>query len=265
VKSITWDEAVLAHHRSSIREKATREAFDELVAAAIATPAYFAEPVRYGRDKYVFTYVNPLSAEQPFSFIANKNAGLVFYVRPRGRLLVRGGLDALKRQFQGVWENPSGEWRIRLSTKGEADKLNVLLFGSSNTLELAENAPSSISQDPEFPNELDPTRQYVEGARRQVWVNAFERDPRGREACLRHYGFDCAVCAFNFEDRYGELGRDFIHVHHLKSMARTDGRYELDPINDLRPVCPNCHAMLHRGEEVLSIEELRGILKEGRT
>ncbi|MEW5967974.1 MAG: HNH endonuclease [Pseudomonadota bacterium] len=47
-----------------------------------------------------------------------------------------------------------------------------------------------------------------------------------------------------------------MHVHHLKPLALTDGAYELDPIADLRPVCPNCHAMLHRGENVLSIEEL---------
>jgi predicted HNH restriction endonuclease len=114
-----------------------------------------------------------------------------------------------------------------------------------------------------FPNELDPGVTYTEGARRQVLVNAFERDPKARKACLDHHGFDCAVCGFNFEGRYGDRGKDFIHVHHLKPMALTDGEYELDPVTDLRPVCPNCHAMLHRGESVLSIEELQQMQKEG--
>jgi 5-methylcytosine-specific restriction protein A len=73
---------------------------------------------------------------------------------------------------------------------------------------------------------------------------------------LKHHGFNCVVCGFNFQSRYGEIGKEFIHVHHLKPLALTDGAYELDPVADLRPVCPNCHAMLHRDETMLSIEEL---------
>lgn len=107
-----------------------------------------------------------------------------------------------------------------------------------------------------FPDELEPGKKYVEGAKKQVRVNAYERDPKARKACLKHHGFNCVVCGFNFQSRYGEIGKDFIHVHHLKPLALTDGAYELDPVIDLRPVCPNCHAMLHRGESVLSIEEL---------
>lgn len=107
-----------------------------------------------------------------------------------------------------------------------------------------------------FPDELEPGKKYVEGAKKQVRVNAYERDPKARKACLKHHGFNCVVCGFNFQSRYGEIGKNFIHVHHLKPLALTDSAYELDPIADLRPVCPNCHAMLHRGESVLSIEEL---------
>ncbi len=112
-----------------------------------------------------------------------------------------------------------------------------------------------------FPDELEPGQKYVEGARKQVRVNAYERDPRARQACLKKHGFNCAVCGLNFEARYGALGRGFIHVHHLKPLALVDGEYELDPVADLRPVCPNCHAMLHRREQTLSIEELRAVLE----
>ncbi|MBK7495215.1 MAG: HNH endonuclease [Candidatus Omnitrophica bacterium] len=80
-------------------------------------------------------------------------------------------------------------------------------------------------------------------------------------ACSRVHGLDCTVCGLNFEARYGELGKGFIHVHHLKPLALTDGEYELNPVADLRPVCPNCHAMLHRPEQTLSIEELRATLE----
>lgn len=113
-----------------------------------------------------------------------------------------------------------------------------------------------------YPDELEPGRRYVEGAKKQIRVNAYERDPKARKACLKHHGYDCTVCRFNFQSRYGELGKDFIHVHHLKPVALTDGEYEIDPVADLRPVCPNCHAMLHRGDSVLSIEELKAKLTE---
>jgi HNH endonuclease len=128
---------------------------------------------------------------------------------------------------------------------------------------LTNSQRSDSSLQMAFPNELEPGQKYVEGARKQVWVNAYERDAKGREACLGRYGLSCAVCDFNFEVRYGELGKGFIHVHHLKPLALTDGEYELNPITDLRPVCPNCHAMLHRGEVLLTIDELREILNVG--
>jgi hypothetical protein len=82
--------------------------------------------------------------------------------------------------------------------------------------------PDKIAAELSFPNELDPGLRYVEGARKQVWVNAFERDSRARQACVVHYGYDCAVCGVNFADRYGSIGQEFIHVHHLKPMALTD-------------------------------------------
>lgn len=112
-----------------------------------------------------------------------------------------------------------------------------------------------------FPDELELGHRYVEGARKQVRVNAYERDPRARKACLKKYGFDCTVCGFNFEKEYGDLGKEFIHVHHLKPLALLDREYHLDPVVDLRPVCPNCHAMLHTSNPPLEIEELKKLIQ----
>lgn len=127
-----------------------------------------------------------------------------------------------------------------------------------------EVAVVASSRERLFPDELDPGTTYVEGAKKQVRVNAFERNKKARMVCVAHYGYSCSVCGFDFESRYGDIGKEFIHVHHLKALALTDGQYELDPIADLRPICPNCHAMLHRGEVWLSIEALRERLKLAR-
>jgi len=116
-----------------------------------------------------------------------------------------------------------------------------------------------------YPDELEPGQKYSEGARKQVRVNAYERNPQARAACLKHHGYRCVVCGLLFEERYGKIGRNFIHVHHLGPLALCDGAYQLDPVQDLRPVCPNCHAMLHHQKRVLSITGLRTIMEQLRT
>ena len=101
---------------------------------------------------------------------------------------------------------------------------------------------------------------YLEGRRVAVLMNRFERDRSAREACIKHYGSCCSVCGMSFGARYGEAMRDYIHVHHLKPLSQIGVNYQVDPINDLRPMCPNCHAVVHRRESQLSIEQARALL-----
>jgi 5-methylcytosine-specific restriction protein A len=112
-----------------------------------------------------------------------------------------------------------------------------------------------------LPEEIAVPSHYYEGATRQIFVNAYERNPRARKACIDHFGHTCSVCGFDFESFYGEIGTNFIHVHHLVPVSEIGSEYSINPIRDLRPVCPNCHAMLHRNSSVLSIEELQAILR----
>jgi hypothetical protein len=111
-----------------------------------------------------------------------------------------------------------------------------------------------------YPDELlDQT--HPEGAKRQVIVNAYERCAEARDKCIAYYHAVCQVCWLNFIDKYGEIGRDFIHVHHLKPLSEVGGAYRVHPIEDLQPVCPNCHAMLHRTNPPMKIKDLREIVK----
>jgi len=111
-----------------------------------------------------------------------------------------------------------------------------------------------------YPDEVEETI-LLEGAKKQIVVNAYERNPKAREKCINKYGFSCFICGFNFQKNYGEIGKEFIHVHHLKPLSEIQEEYEVNPIEDLRPVCPNCHAMLHRKVPAYSIEEIQNILK----
>jgi 5-methylcytosine-specific restriction protein A len=107
--------------------------------------------------------------------------------------------------------------------------------------------------------------EYPEGAIRRISVNRHERDRRARAACLAHYGTTCAACGVDFEKRYGKLGRGFIHVHHLTELSSVGSDYQVDPINDMRPICPNCHTMVHRVRPPLSIQQLRKRLRSSST
>ena len=75
---------------------------------------------------------------------------------------------------------------------------------------------------------------FKEGAVKQVLVNAYERKPQARLACIKEYGYNCVVCRFNFREHYGKLGDNFVHVHHLRPLALAQEEYELDPVQDLR-------------------------------
>ncbi|MBN9428862.1 MAG: HNH endonuclease [Burkholderiales bacterium] len=103
----------------------------------------------------------------------------------------------------------------------------------------------------------------MEGALRRVVSSQHERNSTARLKCIQHYGANCFICGFSFEAAYGEIGRGFIHVHHLVPVSSIGKTYQINPINDLRPVCPNCHAMLHSKDPPLAVEELRSLVSRG--
>lgn len=123
--------------------------------------------------------------------------------------------------------------------------------------------PAQIADEPE-PAEEVPSRVFMEGAVTTITVNAYERSGKAREACINYWGYVCRVCQFDFEAMYGDQGKEYCHVHHIKPLSETGQNYEVDPINDLVPVCPNCHAMIHRGSDTLSLEGLRQIIAAQR-
>ncbi|MBK8806257.1 MAG: HNH endonuclease [Bacteroidales bacterium] len=70
----------------------------------------------------------------------------------------------------------------------------------------------------------------------------------------------CVVCGFDFEKVYGEIGKGFIHVHHLIPVSQIGKSYQINPISDLRPICPNCHAMIHLKNSPREIDEMRELI-----
>ncbi|MET3921399.1 HNH endonuclease [Arthrobacter sp. UYEF20] len=115
------------------------------------------------------------------------------------------------------------------------------------------------------PQGADPTQPvpgtYPEAAVTRVDANRYERSAEARRACMAHHGTSCAACGFSFEVAYGEIGKDFNHVHHLVPASQLGSGYQLDPVTDLVPLCANCHAMAHLGVGTpRTVAELRRII-----
>lgn len=96
-----------------------------------------------------------------------------------------------------------------------------------------------------LPVELDSAEVFSEGEVRQRIVKAYERSPVARARCIEAHGYRCAVCELDFGLAYGKVAEGFIHIHHINPLASIGTQYEINPVEDLRPVCPNCHAVIH--------------------
>ena len=142
-----------------------------------------------------------------------------------------------------------------------------LIQGVANSSEISgalEISGSVIPHAALLSEEVTVSGRVFEGAVCRVVINAYERNPVARARCIAHYGPSCAVCGFKFGAIYGPLADGFIHVHHVKPLSEIGEEYEVDPVADLRPVCPNCHAVIHLGGACRSIEEVRQHLRFGK-
>ena len=94
---------------------------------------------------------------------------------------------------------------------------------------------------------ISPIKEEVleEGAVKQVTSTRYERNRKARDLCLAYHGKACCRCGVDFERDYGAAYADIIEVHHILPLSEIGERYIVDPIRDLIPVCPNCHAMIH--------------------
>ena len=202
-----------------------------------------------------------------------------------------GSAGRTGHDYNNRWDGPDFRWfhktksRLDWPTVGQllAEGNVIHLFwrtsnsqpfeyaGLASAIEVLDTSPVEIlwalKDDPragdifQGADEIGPG-EYYEGAIYNVNVNRYERDRSARQACIDHYGIQCVTCGFNFEERYGSIGANYIHVHHLVPLSTIRVGYQIDPIKDLRPICPNCHAMLHSRRPPFSIDEILELLNE---
>lgn len=103
---------------------------------------------------------------------------------------------------------------------------------------------------------------FKEGSPKDFYGKRYERNAENRLLAIQKHGLNCFVCGFNFEDVYGEHGKDFIEVHHIKPLSSFKKETLINPEKDMIPLCANCHRMIHRKrDKVLQVEELKKMIK----
>ena len=155
------------------------------------------------------------------------------------------------------------DYLIRAWLVGGSDELRnyyLQMLTSDEDKKILEEYFDSVMEF-NLPEEITTPQVFYEGAKQTIVVNKYERNEKARRKCIDYHGAKCCVCCFSFERVYGSVGRDFIHVHHLVKLSQIGGEYEVDPVKDLCPVCPNCHAIIHRKEPHYSIEEVKEMMR----
>lgn len=131
-----------------------------------------------------------------------------------------------------------------------ANKIGVDL----STIQISEKENGNSNNDIEH--------QMFEGRLMEDKVLRRVRNRAARQKCLENSNFTCSVCGFNFYKVYGEIGKDFIEVHHTKPLSSYNEEHEVLQ-SELVALCSNCHSMVHRRRPMpYSIDEIKRILEE---
>ena len=140
------------------------------------------------------------------------------------------------------------------------DQPSVFKFAVGKYLALAESSMETESNthglfDTSFTSDEE-GRQII------VLQTRYERSRKNRAKALEIHGTICLACGFDFNEIYGVgYARDYIEVHHTKSITKQEG-VTIDPLTDLIPLCSNCHSMAHRRRgEILSLNKLKSIIR----
>jgi hypothetical protein len=146
-------------------------------------------------------------------------------------IILNGGFDVIQNASDIVISYESQMYDLR-----KEDNINALLGELARVAEMF-----VMTCFPYTANELG----EEEGNKTEILSNKYERSRKNRSQCIAYYGNSCFICKFNFESHYGDIAKGFIHVHHKKLVSDMKESQTIDPISDLVPLCPNCHAVAH--------------------
>jgi hypothetical protein len=134
--------------------------------------------------------------------------------------------------------------------------LKYLLINDFSYIDLTDNLRTiEENQNKKKFEVFDENVIIQEGRKKLVEAAVYERSSTLRNYAIKHFLKEekifCQCCNFNFQDFYGEqIGKGFIEIHHTKPIFKyEDEDLEntlVQAVNNVTPVCSNCHRMIHR-------------------
>ena len=139
-------------------------------------------------------------------------------------------------------------WNLFTSNNKIEDISNVLDYFFFSELAKYEKEVIKWNNDNNY-SIYNTDNEMIEGSLKNISTNIYERNKEARQKCIDYHGAKCKICGFDFKKIYGVEFDGKIEVHHIKPLSEIRVGYVVDPINDLIPVCPNCHFILHSKKE----------------
>lgn len=225
----------------------------------------------------------------------NYNEGDIVYIyctKPYQKVMFKAKVEVINMSFNAITDD-KGFWKImeeyEKAKDGKYCRLRLIEQADSDMLTLTRLLENGLKAAPQgakrlnvelvlymnkflldcysdgFFNDIADVA-LVEGIKHSVIVNRYERSSIARSKCVEYNGCICKVCGIDFEKVYGDLGKEFIHIHHIVPISKIDRSYRIDYKKDLVPLCPNCHAMIHRKLDGKSVswEELKNIYSNNK-
>lgn len=152
-----------------------------------------------------------------------------------------------------------GGTQVRLRQGGYINECTPALFTALQMLIGEHPVPGSqVVADDVPPPSAD--REFKETKRLAGERYAFARNPSLVREARRLRGYICEACDFNFQTKYGDLGKEYIECHHVDPLGHRDHPTTATRVRDVRMLCANCHRMAHRRRPPIPVEELRAQL-----
>ncbi len=241
----------------SPRQGTLQWARDELI---LALDLYFrVSPYRLSNDSPEVIELSTLLQSLPLVPVARRPpnfrnpAGVNFKLRNLQFIDTNGALGAehYGANDKRIYDEFTND-RVRLRSVANAIRRAI----SDPASALPADAPAAPEPEEE---------EYPEGRILLRWHRTRERNTtkvqeRKRQALEKNGKLACEACGFDFRAVYGDLGDGFIECHHTVPVSRL-APGQKTKVSDLALVCANCHRMLHRSGEVMTIGALRGLLE----
>jgi 5-methylcytosine-specific restriction protein A len=118
--------------------------------------------------------------------------------------------------------------------------------------------------NPDLDESHDAEGWQIEGQLQRISHNRYERSRSNRALAILAHGTRCIVCGFDFERHYGPFGAGYVEIHHLLPVHLMDSPRVINPLEELVPLCSNCHSMVHRVDPPIPPDALRAMVEANR-